>query len=132
MSNETPGLYWADALRMIRPIIDSEIDRGNYGQMSRGDARDSREAWVFHYRIDIAAVTAQFDFGEGILALGDPSAPGVITFRGSDERDAFIIAGGKRARSWLARRRQAAWWQKWRAGARAPERFENPFATLAA
>jgi hypothetical protein len=126
------GLYWADAMKLIRPIIDSEIARGNRGGLTTPTVRDSRTAWVFRYRLDIVALRAQFDFGDGVSVLDGPDSAGAVTFRGSDGMDAFVIAGRNRDRSWFARRRQAAWWAGWRADAPLPQPFENPFATLAA
>lgn len=125
------GTQWAEGLWQLRPVLESEFARGNRGGLTKPEPRDSRQGWGFRYQLDVAALNAEFEFADGVRAVGGPTDPGRIEFDASSGVLAFVIAGSRR-RSWWAARRRAAWWRAWRQHPTARRVVTNPFAGMTA
>ena len=121
------GTPWGEALRALEPILAAEKERGNRGRIDRGDSRDNRPGFRMRYPLDVNALQAQFDFGEGIeISQGTPAG---LQFRGRGGSVVFGLGGGE-VGGWLDARRRRRWWREWRETPRPKEPFANPFAEL--
>ncbi len=116
------------ALRDLDPLIAAERERGNKGRLEFGTMRDDRARFQLRAQIDVEALRAQFDFGEGIL-LDYEGQGGRVAFLGRSNDVLFVILGTP-DRGWASNRRRAAWWTAWNATPHTRVPFANPFADL--
>ena len=126
MPDYSPGTPWGDAVQALGPILDAERERGNTGRLSTGTGREDRPGYGMRHPLDVNALKAQFEFGDGIRFL-DGAQHGGIQFLGRGGTEVFAIGGGAESGFFDGRRRKR-WWRNWKAHPRPREPFANPFA----
>lgn len=116
------------AIDALAPIVGAEAQRGNPARLDFGDMHDQTTRFLLRHPIDLDALRAQFEFGDGIV-LAQPEAGGVVIFHGRNGRTAFWMEGALDESDW-SRYRRTRWWRRWQAKPRARVPFSNPFADL--
>ena len=120
-----------DAIHALNPLLIAERERGNSAHLDLGNMHDRRMYFQFRHPVDLDALEAQFEFGNGVvLGPGGPGATGTVVFNGLGGLAAFWLQGGTDGDTWWSRRRHAAWWRRWTANPLEPVPFANPFANL--
>ncbi|MFW8745285.1 hypothetical protein [Mesorhizobium japonicum] len=114
--------FYNEAVELVRPVLEAERQRGNSGWLDRGDQHDTRGSWVMRFPLDIPALRAEFEFGNGVEVRAEGG--GVIDLSGGLGSGAFLVLGGIGG-TWRTRRRRAAWWRKWEISPRPRIRIDN-------
>jgi hypothetical protein len=122
------GSDFRRAIDALDPLLFAERQRGNSSRLEFGDMHDQRLYYSLRHPIDLDALRAQFDFGDGI-ELGGDGQGGVVAFSDLGPVSAFWMRGTTEV-SWWSRRRRAAWWRRWNASPRERIPFSNPFAGM--
>ena len=127
MSDRPRTINSRTAIDALNPLTNAEAARGNSASLEFGHQRDFRMYYSFKHPLDLDALRAEFEFGEGIH-LGDVRG-GMISFAGTGTDPAFSLEGGAEESGW-SRRRRARWWRRWNAAPRTPVPFSNPFVDI--
>jgi hypothetical protein len=109
----------------LRPVLLAEALRGNTGRVYPGGLHDTRAAVVFRSPVDLEALEAEFELGDG-MAWVDGDRPGVA-YDDADGQERWRAAGFSGAIGTAQARLRDAWWEKWRAAPRPRTRLINPF-----
>ena len=83
MPDFSAGTPWGEALRALDPILAAEKERGNRGRLDLGDSRDNRPGFRMQHPLDVNALKAEFEFGDGIeITQGSPARASIPRQRG--------------------------------------------------